>query len=176
MISLSVLFWILIIIFAAVGAIRGWIKEILVTASVILALFTIFLLEKYYPVFSDTASLENPFALRIVILGVLTFFGYQGPRFLSLIRDQKHLRDKLGNFLLGAISGAFNGYMIFCTPWYFLDQAGYPFDWISAPSSVTQVGQSVINLIEILPPNWLIEPTIYVAVAIALGLILIAFI
>jgi hypothetical protein len=176
MISLSVLFWILIIIFAAVGAIRGWIKEILVTASVILALFTIFLLEKYYPVFSDTASLENPFALRIVILGVLTFFGYQGPRFLSLIRDQKHLRDKLGNFLLGAISGAFNGYMIFGTAWYFLDQAGYPFDWISAPSSVTQVGQSVINLIEILPPNWLIEPTIYVAVAIALGLILIAFI
>jgi hypothetical protein len=66
--------------------------------------------------------------------------------------------------------------MIFGTAWYFLDQAGYPFDWISAPSSVTQVGQSVINLIEILPPNWLIEPTIYVAVAIALGLILIAFI
>lgn len=176
MISLSVLFWILVVIFAAIGAIRGWIKEILVTSSVILALFTIILFEKYLPVFSDSASLENPFTMRIGVLAVLTFFGYQGPRFLSLIRDEKHLRDKLGNFLLGAIMGAINGYMIFGTAWYFLDKAGYPFDWISAPSSVTQVGQSVINLIEILPPNWMQEPVIYYFVAGALGLILIAFI
>ncbi len=61
MISLSVLFWILVIIFAAIGAIRGWIKEILVTASVILALFTIFLLEKYMPIFSEAVNMENPF-------------------------------------------------------------------------------------------------------------------
>ena len=176
MISLSVLFWILVVIFAAIGAIRGWIKEILVTASVILALFTIILFEKYLPIFSEAASLENPFALRIGILAILTFFGYQGPRFLSLIRNEKHLRDKIGNFLLGAICGAINGYMIFGTAWYFLDQAGYPFEWISAPSSVTQVGQSVINLIEILPPNFLQEPIIYYSVAVAFGLILIAFI
>jgi uncharacterized membrane protein required for colicin V production len=176
MISLSVLFWILVLIFAAIGAIRGWIKEILVTSSVILALFTTFLFEKYLPIFSESVNLENPFVMRIAVLAVLTFFGYQGPRFLSLVRDEKHLRDKLGNFLLGAIMGAINGYMIFGTAWYFLDQAGYPFEWISAPSSVTQVGQSVINLIEILPPNWLQEPVIYYSVAVAFGLILIAFI
>ncbi len=176
MISLSVLFWILVIIFAAIGAIRGWIKEILVTASVILALFTIFLLEKYMPIFSEAVNMENPFTMRIGVLAILTFFGYQGPRFLSLIRDQKHFRDKIGNFLLGAICGAINGYMIFGTAWYFLDQAGYPFEWITAPSSVTQVGQNIINLIEILPPNWLQEPVIYVSVAVAFGLILIAFI
>lgn len=176
MISLSVLFMILILIFAAIGAIRGWIKEILVTASVILAIFTIFLLEKYLPIFKESVNLDNPFTMRIGVLAVLTFFGYQGPRFLSLIRDEKHLRDKIGNFLLGIICGAINGYMIFGTAWSYLDQAGYPFDWISAPSSVTQVGQSVINLINVLPPIWLHEPVIYFAIAVALGLILIAFI
>ncbi len=138
--------------------------------------FTIFLLEKYMPIFSEAVNMENPFTMRIGVLAILTFFGYQGPRFLSLIRDQKHFRDKIGNFLLGAICGAINGYMIFGTAWYFLDQAGYPFEWITAPSSVTQVGQNIINLIEILPPNWLQEPVIYVSVAVAFGLILIAFI
>ena len=38
MISLAVVFWMYVILFAIIGGMRGWAKEILVTFSVILAL------------------------------------------------------------------------------------------------------------------------------------------
>ena len=44
MLSLTTAFWVLVILFAIVGMMRGWTKEIVATASVILALFTICLL------------------------------------------------------------------------------------------------------------------------------------
>jgi uncharacterized membrane protein required for colicin V production len=49
MVSLSVLFYIFIFIFALIGAIRGWAKEIIATFSVFLALFIISVLESYAP-------------------------------------------------------------------------------------------------------------------------------
>ncbi len=39
MISIVVLFGILIALFAIIGAVRGWAKELLVTSAIILALF-----------------------------------------------------------------------------------------------------------------------------------------
>ena len=44
MINLSVLFWIAIM-FALIGAMRGWAKEVLVTSGVIVALFLVTILE-----------------------------------------------------------------------------------------------------------------------------------
>ena len=41
MVSLTVLFWMYIILFAFIGTIRGWAKELLVTFGVILAIFII---------------------------------------------------------------------------------------------------------------------------------------
>ena len=41
MISLAVLFYIFIFIFALIGAIRGWAKEVIATFSVFLGLFVI---------------------------------------------------------------------------------------------------------------------------------------
>lgn len=45
MVSLDILFWIFILVFALIGAIRGWAKEMLVTFSVFMALFCIDVLE-----------------------------------------------------------------------------------------------------------------------------------
>ncbi len=39
MISLSVLFWVFVILFAVIGLTRGWAKELMVSFSVILGLF-----------------------------------------------------------------------------------------------------------------------------------------
>ena len=49
MISLSVLFWIYVIMFALIGAMRGWAKEVLVTSGVIVALFLVTILETFVP-------------------------------------------------------------------------------------------------------------------------------
>ena len=41
MLSLVTAFWIMVFLFALVGSMRGWTKEVVVTSALILALFTI---------------------------------------------------------------------------------------------------------------------------------------
>ncbi|MBU0512191.1 MAG: CvpA family protein [Chloroflexi bacterium] len=49
MISLTVMFYLFIFIFAIIGGMRGWAKELLVSFSVVLALFIIFMLMEFAP-------------------------------------------------------------------------------------------------------------------------------
>ena len=43
MISLTVVFYIFIVLFAIIGGLRGWAKEMLVSFSLVLALFMVFI-------------------------------------------------------------------------------------------------------------------------------------
>lgn len=176
MISLSVLFWMFIVLFALIGAMRGWAKEILVTSGVILAVFVVTILETFIPFISDSLTEESRFWVRMAVLAVLTFFGYQGPNIPRLIESGKFVRDRFQDVLLGIFLGAVNGYMIFGSAWYYLAEADYPFSWITAPSDVTEAGVQALRLIEILPPQWLVTPLIYIAVAIAFVFVLVVFI
>jgi hypothetical protein len=176
MISLSVLFWMYIILFALIGATRGWAKEILVTSGVILALFLITILETFIPIFRDNLTETTSFWVRMVVLMLMTFFGYQGPNIPRMIDRQRFVRDRFEDLLLGSFLGGVNGYMIFGTAWYFLIQANYPFDWISPPDQLTEAGRNAIGLIEILPPQWLQPPLTYVAVGLAFVFILVVLI
>lgn len=176
MISLSVLFWIFVVLFALIGAMRGWAKEILVTSGVIVAIFVITVIESYIPFIRDNLTPISTFWTRIGILVGLTFFGYQGPNIPRLLESGKFVRDRFQDILLGIFLGAVNGYMIFGTAWFYLDQAGYPFSWISAPDQVTEAGLKALSLLKGLPPAWLQSPVIYVAVAVSFVFILVVFI
>lgn len=176
MISLSVLFWMYVILFALIGATRGWAKEILVTSGVILALFLITITETFIPFISDNITPSSSFWVRMVVLMLMTFFGYQGPNLPRMMDSSRFVRDRFEDFLLGSFLGGINGYMIFGSAWYFLIEAGYPFDWISPPDQLTEVGRNTVGLIEILPPQWLQAPLIYVAVGLAFVFILVVFI
>jgi hypothetical protein len=72
MVGLNVVFWILVILFALIGMTRGWAKELLVTFSVILALFIIAVLEQFAPSSRLPAGTSNEHdpdsGLRIGIL------------------------------------------------------------------------------------------------------------
>lgn len=176
MISLSVLFWMYVIMFALIGAMRGWAKEILVTSGVILALFLVTVLETFIPFFRNNLTAESSFWVRMVILILMVFFGYQGPKIPRMIESRKFVRERFEDVLLGCFLGGVNGYLIFGTAWYFLMEAGYPFAWISPPDTLTEAGQNALGLIEILPPQWLQPPLIYIAVALAFVFILVVFI
>ncbi len=176
MISLSVLFWMFVILFALIGAMRGWAKEIMVTSGVVLAIFIITILETFIPFIRDSLTPESRFWVRIAVLAVMVFFGYQGPNIPRLVESGKFVRDRFQDVLLGIFLGAVNGYMVFGTAWFYLSEAGYPFDWISAPDEVTEAGLQALGLIEILPPQWLVSPLIYIAVALAFVFILVVFI
>ncbi len=176
MISLNVLFWMYVILFAIIGAMRGWAREILVTSGVIVAIFVINILENIVPFIRDALQPEARFWVRMAVLIIMTFFGYQGPNLPKLIDSGKFVRDKIQDILLGIFLGAVNGYMIFGTAWYFLKEAAYPFKWITPPDQLTDAGQKALRLLEIVPPEWLKEPVIYIAVAVSFVFVLVVFI
>lgn len=179
MVSLAVLFWLFIFIFSLIGAIRGWAKEIVSTFSVILALFIITVLEKFVPAV-NTYLLNSPPStqmwFKVIITLVLVFCGYQTPNLPAFVQTQRFNRDRFQDVLLGFFAGAFNGYLIFGTIWFFMHQANYPFPVVLPPIAGTPAGEAALRLIPLLAPNWLAAPVIYFAIAAAFVLVLVVFI
>lgn len=179
MIGLNVLFWIFVALFAIIGLTRGWAKELLVTFSVILALFIISVLERFVPFFRDNPVLMQGatyFWVRAVITIALVFFGYQGPNIPKIAATQRFVRERFQDSFLGVFLGAINGYLVFGSLWYYLNQANHPFPFILPPPAGTETAASVERLLSSLPPAWLNSPTIYFAVAIAFIFVLVVFI
>jgi uncharacterized membrane protein required for colicin V production len=189
MVSLNFIFWMFVVLFGIIGAMRGWAKELLVAFSMILALTLLRLIETFVPfvrsllplqqLIDDQGTFVPPvdttvFWMRVIIVVVLVFFGYQTvalPRFAT-----KAAREKLQDIMLGFVFGAVNGYLVVGTLWYFMHASGYPFEYISAPVFGTPTGDAALGLIKYLPPTLLGEPTIYFAVVLAFIFVLVVFI
>jgi uncharacterized membrane protein required for colicin V production len=179
MVSLSVLFWIFIAIFALIGAIRGWAKEILVTFSVFMGLFCINVLETFVdPIRTYLANspVTAQVWMRIIVMVAIVFFGYQTPNFPRMAENNRFARERFQDIILGLILGGINGFLIFGSLWYFLHVANYPFPIIIPPIAGTPAGESALQLIPFLAPTWLVSPVIYYAVAISFVLVLVVFI
>jgi uncharacterized membrane protein required for colicin V production len=168
-IRIEVVFWMYVILFAIIGGMRGWAKEILVTFSVILALTFSTLLEHYVPFVKDAIAHQSVslFWLRSLIMLVLVFFGYQTPNIARFA--PKMAREKFQDILLGAVLGALNGFLIVGSIWHFLDQAQYPFAFITKPTAE-------LALMAYLAPRILGIPAIYFAVVIAFIFVIVVFI
>jgi len=179
MVSLSVLFYIFILIFALIGAIRGWAKEVIATFSAFLALFIISVLQTYVPAvksFLENSPASYQVTFNMLVMGLLVFCGYQTPNLPILVDNQRFMHDRLQDTVLGFIIGAFNGYMIFGSIWYFIHAANYPFSYVVAPIAGTPAGQTALQIAALLPPTWLVVPAIYFAIAVAFIFVLVVFI
>jgi uncharacterized membrane protein required for colicin V production len=177
MVSLSFVFWMYVVLFAIIGGMRGWAKELLVVFSVVLALTLSTLLEHYVPFVRDVLKVENPplyFWLRAIILGLLVFFGYQTPNIARFA--PKMTRDKIQDILLGVVLGAVNGYLIAGTIWFYVHDAGYPFTLITPPDINTPLGKAALAMLQYMPPRILGIPAIYFAVVLAFIFVLVVFI
>lgn len=179
MVSLDIIFWIFIILFAIIGSMRGWAREILVTFSTILALFILSVMEKFVPFVRDSLLLGNAtelFWLRAAVLGALVFFGYQTPKIPRIAATNRFIKDTFQDILLGSFIGAINGYLIFGSLWYFMHQANYPFAMISAPNPMDPLTLKAFEMIKFLPPAWIGPPMIYFAVAISFVFVLVVLV
>ncbi len=180
MVGLAAIFWTFVVLFALIGLMRGWAKELVVTFAAILALFIIALIERFVPFVTTTlesgGSLVPMFWMRTAILIFIVFFGYQTPSITRLAGSGKFVRERLQDSLLGLFLGAINGYLIIGSIWFYMDQAGYPFDIIRAPDVNDALGAAAADLVKILPPNFMAPPTIYFAVAVAFVFVLVVFI
>jgi hypothetical protein len=175
-VSLTVIFWIFIVLFAIIGGMRGWAKELLVTFSVILAIFIITVLETYVGIVKsmEKAGGTPIFWLRVTILFMLVFFGYQTPN-IKAIAGARFARERLQDTLLGIMLGAINGYLIVATFWWDLAQAKYPYNIATPPIQGTPLGDAALRILQLAPPEWLVIPWIYFAVIICFVFVLIVF-
>jgi hypothetical protein len=180
MIDIIDVLWMFVIVFALMGFVRGWAREILVTASVILAYFIIFVLENLDPLtgflsFGQSVGSEvmtmQQFWFRVSILGLLVFFGYQTPS-IQRIAGNRFRRENFRDSTLGTIFGAFNGYLIFGSLWAFLKGANYPYEIV-----IQDFSEAAEVWMTRLPPEWLLQaPHIYIAVMIIFLFIIVVFV
>jgi uncharacterized membrane protein required for colicin V production len=178
MIGLDTLFWAFIVLFAVIGALRGWGKEVLVTFSAILGLFIIHALEKYMPFVRDTLLPEHGnklFYLRIGVMAALAFFGYQTPNLPRLAGNLKFQRNQFQDSLLGFFLGGINAYLLWGTIWFYLADMNYQIGSVMAPLEGSKAFEAAQEILPLLPPNFISSPVIYFAVAIAFAFLLVVF-
>ena len=176
MMSIVYIFWMYVVLFAIIGAMRGWVKELLVAFSVITALAVNLLLEKYIPLVRDLPKNGvSIFWIRTLILIALVYFGYQTvasvPRLAS-----KAARERLQDALFGAVLGGINGYFVAGTILFYIHVAEYPYRNIISPATDLVIAQAVDLMMRYMPPRLLGEPGIYFAVIIILIFIIVVYI
>lgn len=179
MVSLHVVFWMFVAIFAVIGALRGWAREILVTFSLILSIFILSIIESYSPDLEKSIAeggAARLFWFRFAITVALVVFGYQSVSISRINASPRLIRAGFQDNILGFLVGAMNGFLIVGTLWYYLQAANYPLDFITAPQAGTIAGDAALKLVPYLAPVWLTTPTIYFVVAISFGLVLALFI
>lgn len=146
MIQLYTLMWLLAAFFGVAGFLRGWNKEIIATAGIVLALFALFQFDAILRgTMLRTFPRNQTFFIQTAIFAVIVFFAYTNRTFIP---DDTPDRVTLQEGILGGLVGAFNGYLIGGTLWYFLDINEYPFaPYIYAPGPNTPSA----NFIETIP-------------------------
>lgn len=194
MLSFKAFFVITVGLFTLIGALRGWAKEIVATAGLILSLFALSqvgwlalnmlqLTSEANPLAETTAVFRRQFFLLNAIHLLIAFFSYQGPTLSIAAQSRLRARDTLQDKLLGAIVGALNGYLVVGSSLAFLEYRltpsgfvrlapgeGYPFD----PSILSRAGDVFDQLLfTYLPPVVLADYLLYLMVIMFLFVIIV---
>ena len=176
MMSLVYVFWMLVVIFAIIGLLRGWVKETLVAFSVILALTLNHVLRKYIPIVStlpdDSTQL---FWIMALVVVALVFFGYQTVALVPHLQS-KATRERLQDALFGLIVGGVNGYLIAGSILYYIAQTNFQvFPGVIDPPS-GPAADAFQSLMTYAAPHLFGEPGIYFAVIVCFVFVIVVYI
>jgi len=147
----------MIALFAMVGFMRGWTKELVATAGIVLALFT---LKQFETILIDplTDGKQNSkFYLQATILLLLAFFAYQTPpeKFAGGRRRRSSERQGFQEGVLGALIGALNGYLLVGSLWWYMDNLEYPLSpHIMDPVPLDSPSADMVSA---LPLSWMLS-------------------
>jgi hypothetical protein len=172
--SMPLAFWLMVVFFAVIGSLRGWAKELLVSCSLVLAMFVNMLLDKYAAGLLSTLSASEWFGVRAGVFVLLAYFGYLTPR-LPWSPAERFLRERLQDWLLGIVLGAVNGALLVGSLWFFLDKAGYPFPGFEQALASAK-SQEITTMMQYMPPVLLGEMWVFVAVAVAFIFVIVVFV
>jgi hypothetical protein len=176
MMSIVYVFWMYVILFAVIGAMRGWAKELLVSFSAITALAVNLLLDKYIPLVRDLPDNSSSiFWIRSIIMVALVYFGYQTVAVVPRLASRA-ARERLQDALFGAVVGGINGYFIAGSILFYNHVAEYPYKNIVSPATDPAIIAAVDSMVRYMPPRLLGEPGIYFAVIIILIFIIVVYV
>jgi hypothetical protein len=176
MMSIIYVFWMYVLLFAVIGAMRGWAKELLVGFSVILSLALNHVIRKYVPIASNLPETDaSLFWVRTIILLVLVYFGYQ--TVISIQHLAARARsERLQDTLFGAFLGGVNGYLVAGSVLYYIHIADYAFQQVILKPTDPVLLEKVNQMMLYMPPQILGEPGIYFAVILAMVFVLVVYI
>jgi hypothetical protein len=174
MISLIYVFWMYVVLFAVIGMLRGWAKELLVGFAVVVAVALNFLLHAYAPMVKGLVEEDlTLFWVRTIVLVTLVYFGYQ--TVISVARLQGGARrERLQDSLFGLFLGAINGYLVMGTFWSYWAAAKYPGGFVQSAGAAAE--QTMKVMLAYMPPHLLGAPGIYFAVILVLIFILVVYV
>lgn len=176
MISIISLFWMIVVIFAFVGWMRGWAKELLVSFSVILSLALNHVIRRYVPMAANLPETDaSLFWVRTIILLVLVYFGYQTVISIPHLAA-KGRTERLQDTLFGAFLGALNGYFVAGSILYYVHIADYAFQTVITKPVDPVLLEQVNRMMLYMPPQLLGEPGIYFAIILAFVFVLVVYI
>jgi hypothetical protein len=163
MMQLNALLFILIGLFGAIGYQRGWNKEVISLAAIVLALFT---LNSFDNLLRETllanTSPQTRFLAQAIIFAIIVFFGYQTRALIGADANRaqgaanrgfaggrpEDGRDELQSRILGLLMGLLNGYLVWGSLWYLMHINNYPLaPYVRAPVA----GTDSAALIDALP-------------------------
>jgi hypothetical protein len=176
MMSIIYVFWMYVLLFAVIGAMRGWAKELLVGFSVILSLALNHVIRKYIPLAANLPETDaSLFWVRTIILLVLVYFGYQ--TVISIQHLAARARsERLQDTLFGAFLGGVNGYLVAGSVLYYIHIADYAFQQVILKPTDPVLLEKVNQMMLYMPPQILGEPGIYFAVILAMVFVLVVYI
>lgn len=155
MMELSTFMIFMIVLFGMIGFMRGWTKELIATAGIILALFA---LRQFETLFIDpltNGEQDSKFYLQATILILLAFLAYHTPpeRLTRSTRRNLSNREGFQDSVLGALVGLLNGYLLIGSLWWYMDNTEYP---LSPHILPVAPGSTSANWVDILPLSWLL--------------------
>jgi uncharacterized membrane protein required for colicin V production len=176
MMSIIYVFWMYVVLFAIIGFMRGWAKELLVSFSVILALALNHVIRRYIPLAANLPETDPTlFYVRVLVLFVLVYFGYQTVISIPHLAA-KGRTEKLQDTLFGAFLGALNGYLVAGSVLYYIHIADYAVQKVITKPTDPELLAAVNQMMLYMPPQLLGEPGIYFAIILAFVFVLVVYI
>jgi hypothetical protein len=176
MMSIVYVFWMYVFLFAIIGWMRGWAKELLVAFSVILALALNHVIRRYIPLAANLPETDPTlFYVRVIVLLVLVYFGYQTVISIPHLAA-KGRTEKLQDTLFGAFLGALNGYFVAGSVLYYIHIADYAVQKVITKPTDPELLATVNQMMLYMPPQLLGEPGIYFAIILAFVFVLVVYI
>ncbi len=172
MIPLNTFFWMVVLMFGLIGALRGWVRELLVTLAIISAYFLRWLFLNIIPFVREylkARSSVDQFYIFSALFVIMALFGYAGP-VVSPYLAGKARREKIQDLLLGFIIGAVNGYLLAGTIWGFMHFAGYNIWGILPPEENSSAYQFATQF---LPYVWMNDTLLLILTGITLIVVLV---